>query len=132
MDAALAHLVRQRAGDRCEYCRLPQSRSSLRFHVEHIVARQHGGQDASENLAFACPECNRRKGTNLTGLDSDTGRVVRLFHPRQDRWENHFLSDGPRVLARTDVGRTTAWLLAMNSAPRLRWRDLLHRLGEWP
>lgn len=132
MDAALAQLVRQRAGDRCEYCRLTQSRSSLRFHVEHVIARQHGGQDAPENLALACPECNHRKGTNLTGLDPDTGRVVRLFHPRQDRWEDHFLADGPRLLALTDVGRTTAGLLALNSGPRLRWRDLLHRLGEWP
>ena len=132
MDAALAQLVRQRAGDRCEYCRLPQSRSSLRFHVEHIVARQHGGADVAENLALVCPECNRRKGTNLTGVDPDTGQVVRLFHPRRDRWEEHFRVDGSRLLARTDVGRTTIWLLAMNSGPRLRWRDMLVRLGEWP
>ena len=132
MDAALAQLVRQRAGDRCEYCRLPQSRSSLRFHIEHIVARQHGGADVAENLALACPECNRRKGTNLTGVDPDTGQVVRLFHPRRGRWEEHFRVDGSRLLARTDAGRTTIWLLAMNSGPRLRWRDMLVRLGEWP
>lgn len=131
MEAALAQLVRQRAGDRCEYCGLPQNRSSLRFHVEHIVPRQHGGTDAPENLALACPECNRRKGTNLTGIDPETGRVVRLFHPRQDRWEDHFRAEGPRLLARTDVGRTTTWLLAMNTGQRLRWRDLLHRLGKW-
>jgi len=117
---------------RCEYCHLPQRLSSLRFHVEHIVARQHGGSDAFEKLALACPECNRRKGTNLTGLDPDTRRVARLFHPRQDLWPGHFRSDGPRILGHTEVGRTTVWLLAMNAGPRLRWRDLLHRLGDWP
>src|SRR5437016_3905081 len=41
---------------------------AVRFHVEHIVARQHGGSDTVENLALACPECNRHKGTNLTGI----------------------------------------------------------------
>jgi len=46
MDRATSQLVRQRAGQRCEYCRLPQQHSALRFHIEHIVARQHGGTAA--------------------------------------------------------------------------------------
>ena len=58
MDAATAQLARQRAGNRCEYCRLLQEHSALRFHIEHIVAQQHGGTDDPENLALACPECN--------------------------------------------------------------------------
>src|SRR3989442_4636901 len=45
MDVATNQLVRQRAADRCEYCRLPEEFSGLRFHIEHIVARQHGGSD---------------------------------------------------------------------------------------
>jgi hypothetical protein len=36
MDAALRQFVIERAGDRCEYCHLPQDFSELRFHVEHI------------------------------------------------------------------------------------------------
>ena len=132
MDAALTELVRQRAGNRCEYSRLPQAHSALRFHIEHIVPRQHGGGDTPENLALACPECNRRKGTNLTGIDPESRRVLRLFHPRQDRWSDHFQTLAPRILPRTDIGRTTEWLLALNSDARLRWRTLLHRLREWP
>lgn len=69
MDAATVQLVRQRAGNRCEYCLLPQEFSGLRFHVEHIVARQHRGTDDADNLALACPECNCHKGTNLSGVD---------------------------------------------------------------
>jgi hypothetical protein len=129
MDAATSQLVRQRAGRCCEYCRLPQEFSALRFHVEHILARQHGGSDALDNLALACPECNCRKGTNLTGLDPDSGQITPLFHPRRDRWADHFAQADANILRTTPTGRTTAWLLEMNSGDRLRLRRLLLRVG---
>jgi hypothetical protein len=129
MDAAMRQRVRQRAGFRCEYCRLPEEFSALRFHVEHIIARQHRGTDSEENLALACPECNFRKGTNLAGVDPDQGLVTPLFHPRRDRWEDHFRFDGLRTVGLTPVGRTTLWLLDMNSSGQLRARELLRRLG---
>jgi hypothetical protein len=44
MDAALRAFVRERAGRRCEYCRLHEEDDDfLAFHVEHVIARQHGG-----------------------------------------------------------------------------------------
>src|SRR5689334_7546003 len=98
MDAATSQLVRQRAVYRCEYCRLSQQYSALTFHIEHIRARQHRGSADPRNLALACPECNCHKGTNLTGIDPDTGKVSRLFHPRRDRWENHFVREGARIV----------------------------------
>jgi 5-methylcytosine-specific restriction endonuclease McrA len=128
MDTLAAQRVRLRAGCRCEYCRLPEEASSLRFHIEHIIARQHGGGDALDNLALACPECNYQKGPNLTGRDPDTGEVVRLFHPRQDQWEDHFTFAGACILGKTPIGRTTVWLLEMNTPERTRWRELLGRL----
>lgn len=129
MDSATSDLVRQRAGHRCEYCRLPQHASALRFHIEHIVARQHGGIDDAANLALACPECNFQKGTNLSGIDPDTGTLTPLFHPRRDPWAEHFARDGARIVGKTATGRTTVWLLEMNTGDRLRWRELLHNLG---
>lgn len=129
MDAATSLRVRQRAADRCEYCRLPEEFSGLRFHVEHIVARQHGGTDDPANLALACPACNFHKGTNLTGIDPDTGQVTPLFHPRRDRWEEHFVHAAASIVGKTSVGRTTAWLLEMNSGDRLQLRRFLLRLG---
>ena len=129
MDAATAQLVRQRASHRCEFCRLAQEHSALRFHIEHIIARQHHGDDDFNNLALACPECNYHKGTNLSGVDPDTGKVTPLFHPRQERWEEHFARVGARIVGRTPRGRTTVWLLEMNTGDRLRWRELLLRLG---
>ncbi|MBI4658467.1 MAG: HNH endonuclease [Verrucomicrobia bacterium] len=128
MDPAVTQLVRDRAGNRCEYCHLPQNRSVLRFHTEHIVARQHGGGDELDNLALACPECNRRKGTNLTGVDPDTGKVTQLFNPRRHPWEEHFSFEGSRIATITAVGRTTARLLAFNAGRRLRLREALLRL----
>jgi len=122
VDAALREAVRQRARLCCEYCRLSQIFSELRFHIEHIIPRIHGGGDETGNLALACPACNLHKGPNLTGIEPDTGSVVRLFHPRRDVWEEHFGFDGIRITGKTPVGRTSAWLLQMNDVERLRIR----------
>ena len=69
MNAALRAFVRERAGRRCEYCRLHEDDADfLSFHVEHVVAKQHGGTDDPDVLCFACAECNWAKGPNLAGL----------------------------------------------------------------
>src|SRR5437667_11691040 len=69
MDAALRAFVRERAGHRCEYCRLHEDDDDyLSFHVEHVIARQHGGSDDPDRLCWACAECNWAKGPNLAGL----------------------------------------------------------------
>jgi hypothetical protein len=125
MDAQLRQSVRARAGYQCEYCRLPQEFSELRFHIEHIIPRQHGGCDESDNLALACPDCNLRKGPNLTGIDPQAGAVVRLFHPRRDVWSDHFGYEGPSIVGTTAIGRTTASLLEMNDPERRRVRELI-------
>jgi hypothetical protein len=83
MEAAMRRLVRHRAGDRCEYCLLHQEHSGLRHHLEHIVARQHGGSDNVDNLALACHRCNMYKGPNLSGIDPRDGRIASLFHPAE-------------------------------------------------
>jgi 5-methylcytosine-specific restriction endonuclease McrA len=93
MDATKREFVRSRAGGRCEYFRR-QEHSDLRHHIEHIIARQHGGCDDAENLALACHRCNLHKGTNLTGLDPQTGELTPLFHPRRDQWQDHFAFEG--------------------------------------
>jgi HNH endonuclease len=81
MDPKLRLFVRTRANHRCEYCGTPQELSELRFHIEHIIPRQHGGIDDAANLALACPDCNLRKGPNLSGLDPDTGEIAAICGP---------------------------------------------------
>jgi hypothetical protein len=123
MDAATRKLVCDRAADRCEYCLLPQSALPIaRFHLEHIIARQHGGSDAPENLALACHHCNLHKGPNLAGVDPQTGTVERLFDPRQNSWETHFERRGVLILGLTPSGRATVAVLDMNSEPQLDLR----------
>src|SRR2546430_2135742 len=115
MDATTRDLVWQRAGTRCEYCRIPQEATPLiPFHVEHIVARQHEGSDSPNNLALACDRCNASKGPNLTSVAPDTGEIVPLFNPRQDAWNDHFRFDNGQIVGLTLIGQATVRLLNMN------------------
>lgn len=99
MDASTRRAVWERGGNRCEYCRLHQDHLPFApLHVEHIIARKHGGTDDLSNLALACDRCNAHKGSDLTGVDSDTGRIVRLFNPRTENWMDDFVFDGPRIV----------------------------------
>ena len=81
------------------------------YHVEHIIARRHGGGDNSENLAFACYHCNLHKGPDLSGIDQESGALVRLFNPREDKWDDHFEQNGVVIAGRTAIGRATIGLL---------------------
>jgi hypothetical protein len=131
MEAALRQRVRARAGDRCEYCHLRQAHQPVcRLHVEHILPRQHGGGDAEQNLALACFHCNLHKGTNLTGIDPNSGGVVRLFHPRTDDWAEHFAWRGVELVGLTATGRTTIRVLRMNAPRRLELRASVLRWSQ--
>ena len=123
MDARLRQSVRQRAAGRCEYCGLRQEQEPLSFHVEHITPRQHRGKDTTENLALACHHCNLHKGTNLSGLDPQTGELTRLFHPRLDDWGEHFTRRGGEIIGLSAIGRTTVILLKMNEDGRRELRE---------
>ena len=124
MNESTRALVRQRAGNCCEYCQLPQDASPLAaLHIEHIIARKHGGSDDPENLALACIDCNLRKGPNLTGIDTLTSQVTELFHPRRHRWDDHFAWSGVHVVAKTPIGRATLRVLDLNSEDQLALRS---------
>lgn len=133
MKQALRAQVRERAGERCEYCRLRQEHEPDRpFHVEHIIATKHRGGDDLDNLALACQLCNLLKGPNLSSIDPDTEKLERLFHPRKDQWAEHFRLEGAFIVRLTAIGRTTAWLLEMNGDDRVELRATMIALGEWP
>ena len=132
MDTELERLVWSRAARRCEYCRLPQFATEFLFHIEHIVALQHGGRTISANLALACPRCNSHKGPNLASVDLQTGRRVWLFHPRRHRWSVHFHWKSLMIVGRTSIGRATVRLLNMNDPKELERRRLLKNEGMFP
>lgn len=132
MDQATQALVRTRAEDRCEYCRLHQDYAELVHHIEHIVSKKHGGSDDPSNLCNACERCNLFKGSDLTGIDPETGEVERLFNPRTQVWGEHFELHGPLIVGLTPAGRTTVRVLSMNAGQRLQLRATLHAHGLYP
>jgi hypothetical protein len=131
MDAVTRQQVWVRAQYRCEYCLLPQAAAPfLTFHVEHIEAQQHVADDSLENLALACPDCNRYKGPNLTTLHPETRSIVRLFHPRRDVWSDHFEYQGAVLVGRTPIGEATIRLLQINAEERMEIRIELQAAYE--
>lgn len=131
MDQTSRVAVRLRAEHRCEYCLLPAASVVFPFHIEHIIARQHAGGDDLDNLALACDRCNWLKGPNLSSIDPGSNQLVRLFHPRQDAWSEHFSLAGFEIIGRTDVGRATVALLKLNERRRLIVRRRLIARGEF-
>ena len=132
MDRALEQLVIQRAGNACEYCRLPQRFSRLAFTIDHVVARQHQGSTVESNLALACGFCNRHKGPNIAGVDSESGQMTRLFHPRRDVWSERFRCNGSLLIGLTDIARATIAVLAINHPAQTGIRNTLIEEGEFP
>jgi hypothetical protein len=123
MKRSLRQFVRERAGGRCEYCHIPdRGEPSATFHVEHILAKQHGGSDRPHNRCWSCHRCNFRKGPNLSGRDPRTGRIVRLFNPRRQRWERHFRWVGVVLVGITSTGRATIAVLDINNPRRVQLR----------
>jgi len=111
---ALRQLVISRANDRCEYCQLSQARQAATFHIDHIIPVAAGGLTIAENLALACVSCSLRKSARLTAIDPVTGYEVTIYHPRQQRWLDHFRLSDAYIEGRTPVGRATVAALTMN------------------
>ncbi len=130
--AVLRAEVLRRADGCCEYCQVHEDDVLVPHEPDHIIAEQHGGTTSAENLALACYQCNRHKGTNLASIDLDTGQPAFLFHPRRDRWMDHFRLEDARIVPLTAAARATAALLKFNSATRLRLRETLVLAGRFP
>lgn len=129
---AVRNLVDSRASGRCEYCLLDQADAGFPHHIDHVISRKHGGTSHPDNLAFACYLCNRYKGSDIASIRPGTGELVRLFHPRQDRWTEHFRIAGPVIEPLTDIGVVTAHVLRLNLPARVIERQLLQTLNRYP
>jgi hypothetical protein len=85
---------------------MPEEFDPLPFQIDHVIARQHQGVATEENLALSCFECNVHKGPNIAGVNPESGIVVPLFHPRRDRWSEHFEWNGAELVGRTPIGQS--------------------------
>lgn len=132
MQRALRDLVWLRAGSCCEYCLMPAELDEATFEIDHIVAQKHDGPTQADNLALACFACNNHKGPNLSGIDPITNAQAALFHPRKDRWDDHFRYAEAFLVGLTPAGRATIRVLEINAPHRVSHRAALIEEGVFP
>ena len=124
--------VAERAYRVCEYCLVHEDDLYHGCEVDHIVSVKHGGPTAEANLAFACFHCNRHKGSDLGSIGRASGKLVRFFNPRTDRWGEHFQQHDGQIDGLTETGEVTVRLLEFNQPERLTLRRLLADSGRYP
>jgi hypothetical protein len=131
IDAHLRAFIRERAGRRCEYCRLHEDEYDVvPFHVEHMIAKQHGGVDGPDALCWSCAECNWAKGPNRAGMLA--GKLYPLFNPRKQTWSRHFRWEHTMLVGKTKTGIVTVQVLDINNPARLMLRENLLLEGRFP
>ena len=127
--AGTRRVVRNSAGNCCEYCHSPEPFSPSSFSIEHIDPRSQGGDDDVKNLALSCQECNNRKYVSTSARDPLSGEIVFLFHPRRNIWSDHFVwnDDFTVLLGLTKTGRATIEKLQLNRKSLVNLRRILHQ-----
>jgi hypothetical protein len=110
---------------------LPEAESLVPFEIEHIIPRKHRNRTVAGNLAWACIYCNGYKGSNLAGRDRATGKITRLYHPRQHKWSYHFRYQGGTLIGRTAIGRATIDVLQINRPYLVAIREALIAAGAF-
>lgn len=113
---ATKKFVRERAKFLCEYCHSSEEASAPLFSIDHIMPQSLGGSDDHNNLGLACQRCNGYRDNFITGIDPNTGEIVPLFNPRQQKWYDHFIwsADGLKIVGITSIGRATCNRLDLN------------------
>ncbi|AEE49892.1 HNH endonuclease [Haliscomenobacter hydrossis] len=134
INKALRKLVFERANHRCEYCKSMAEYSCQSFAVEHIIPFIKGGKSQEDNLALACHGCNGHKYEKDLGFDPFDNTASRLFHPRKDRWEEHFewSEEYTLILGKTPVGRSTIETLKLNRPGLINIRHVFILVGLHP
>lgn len=65
----------------------------------------------------------------MAGFDLESKAVVRLFHPRKDKWSEHFVWNGAELKALTPIGRVTIAVLLINEPEAIAVREALRNEG---
>lgn len=85
-----------------------------------------------ENLAYTCIICNRNKGSDIATADYPHSQLIPFFNPRIHAWADHFALDDGMIVGKTDIGRATVKILAMNDVDRIMERRLQIKSGSYP
>ena len=125
ISVALRKTIYARSRGCCEYCLMPDAFVLVPHEIDHIIAEKHSGKTEEENLALSCTICNKYKGSDIASVDPDSQEIVRLYHPRQDKWSDHFYIETGTIGGITSIGSVTARLLRFNRRDRIQERQLL-------
>jgi hypothetical protein len=120
------------ADNRCGYCQVPQGLINVILEMDHLKPQAVGGPLERENLWLACRTCNLYKAWRMSGRDPLTGRRVRLFNPRKQRWERHFRWSRIDIVGVTATGRATVQALQLNADVHLKPREAWFVSGLLP
>jgi len=134
VSSQLRRIVTERARGCCEYCQSQEIYSTQSFSVEHITPVSKNGETTADNLALACQGCNNYKYIKTQGLDPVTIEIINLYHPRQQKWEDHFTWDDnySKIIGLTPTGRATVEVLKLNREGLVNLRRILYVTGNHP
>lgn len=126
--------VIERAKGCCEYCCSQAKFATQAFTVEHIIPRYLKGETVLANLALSCFGCNGHKSIKVENIDPQTKLTSPLFHPRRQKWMDHFRWDETYtfIVALTATGRVTIETLHLNRPELVNLRRVLRAVGEHP
>src|SRR5437867_6926191 len=106
ISAALRRQITERDTQRCAYCRSPMI-VGIPMVIEYIIPLVSGGSSTPDNLCLACYRCNEFKGSRTEAADPRDGQLTLLFHPRRQRWSEHFVwsEPGARVTGESIIAK---------------------------
>jgi hypothetical protein len=84
------------------------------------------------NLAYACPDCNYAKGSDIGTFAQDDETLVRFFNPRTDTWKDHFGLNDSVIMGKTEIGKATVDIFKFNEIDRLIFRQQLVEMNLYP
>jgi hypothetical protein len=118
ISASTFDAIARDADYQCGYCRAPQIVLPYRLEVEHLLPSSLGGGDESDNLWLSCHKCNKLRSNRLEALDPLTQKLVSIYNPRQQTWNDHFAwgDGGLQIVGRTATGRATVAVLGLNDS----------------
>jgi hypothetical protein len=127
---ALRRQVRERAGECCEYCRIPESMTWAVHTIDPIIAEKHGGPTVADNLALAGTICNPWEGSDLASIDEQTGSIEPLFTRVGIAGPTTSSSSAAASSRVHPGGRATVRVLRFNDPDRVQERELLVAAGS--
>ena len=102
--------------------------------IEHIISLVKEGSSTPDNLCLACDRGNEFTGSRIEAADPRDGKLALFFHPRLQRWSEHFVwgGNGDTMDGLTSCGRTTIEALRLNNDWIVQARRLWMLVGLHP